>query len=291
MSDPITLAQRLSYTVQPGDTVSEIAQRFQVPPEEIVAASRLANPNLIRPGQQLNVPQFPVSTFPPGYVVNQDAPGNWSMPTYRGPTDMPPPEPQPEAPQDQGAGGLAKLLMQAHQYIDPTQYLGGYAGTALAGLPAGRVVSGARALASRIAEASPEVAQVADAAFSPTQWGRMTGSAMRENLLPAERGFVNVADDAVANTTGGVLKPLPEKPAQSLAQELQQIHRDVLKRMPPKVRKINTLTGEALAKRKAYYRALAKARKAGAPVDEALTTFDDPLYFAGGRQLGRTLPQ
>ena len=45
-----------AYIVQPGDTVFGLARRFGVPPEAIVQANHLANPNYIRVGQVLVVP-------------------------------------------------------------------------------------------------------------------------------------------------------------------------------------------------------------------------------------------
>jgi len=44
------------YTVRPGDTLSSIAKRWEVPVASLVAANRLANPDRIEPGQQLSVP-------------------------------------------------------------------------------------------------------------------------------------------------------------------------------------------------------------------------------------------
>lgn len=45
------------YTVQPGDTLLFIAQRFGVSPSALIAANpQLPNPHLIFPGQQLCIP-------------------------------------------------------------------------------------------------------------------------------------------------------------------------------------------------------------------------------------------
>jgi LysM repeat protein len=44
------------YIVQRGDTVKSIAQRFGVSWEAVVSVNRLANPNMIYPGQQLVIP-------------------------------------------------------------------------------------------------------------------------------------------------------------------------------------------------------------------------------------------
>lgn len=46
-----------TYTVQPGDTLAAIAQQFGVTVQEIVDANDIANPDVIRPGQVLEIPQ------------------------------------------------------------------------------------------------------------------------------------------------------------------------------------------------------------------------------------------
>lgn len=52
------------YTVQPGDTMFSIAQRFGVPLDELIAANpQIPNPNLIFPGQIVCVP---LVSQPPG---------------------------------------------------------------------------------------------------------------------------------------------------------------------------------------------------------------------------------
>ncbi len=49
-------AQR-TYTVQPGDTLSAIAERFGVTVAAIVEANGIEDPNLIFPGQELVIPE------------------------------------------------------------------------------------------------------------------------------------------------------------------------------------------------------------------------------------------
>ena len=44
-----------TYTVQRGDTLSEIAQMFGTTVQEIVQINNIANPNLIFPGQVLKI--------------------------------------------------------------------------------------------------------------------------------------------------------------------------------------------------------------------------------------------
>lgn len=52
-------AADLSHTVVPGDTMWKLAVRYQVGTSEIIAANpQVADPNLIYPGQVLNIPQI-----------------------------------------------------------------------------------------------------------------------------------------------------------------------------------------------------------------------------------------
>ena len=51
-------ASDLSHTVVPGDTMWKLAVKYQVGTSEIIAANpQVTNPNLIYPGQVLNIPQ------------------------------------------------------------------------------------------------------------------------------------------------------------------------------------------------------------------------------------------
>lgn len=54
-----------TYTVVPGDTLYSIATRYRTTIAELAALNGILNPNLIYPGQVLNVPDFsaPVSTY------------------------------------------------------------------------------------------------------------------------------------------------------------------------------------------------------------------------------------
>ena len=47
----------LVYTVQPGDTLSAIANRFGVTVDDLVRANRLVDPDQLEVGQQLSIPQ------------------------------------------------------------------------------------------------------------------------------------------------------------------------------------------------------------------------------------------
>ncbi len=44
------------YVVQKGDTINDIAQRFEVAPENIISANNIKNPEMIFPGQKLIIP-------------------------------------------------------------------------------------------------------------------------------------------------------------------------------------------------------------------------------------------
>ena len=50
------------YTVQPGDTVQSISQKFEVPQAQIIAANELENPSQLSVGQSLVI-QFPEQTY------------------------------------------------------------------------------------------------------------------------------------------------------------------------------------------------------------------------------------
>lgn len=48
--------QGITHTVQPGDTLFKIARAYGVPLQSVIAANNFANPNLIYPGEHVNVP-------------------------------------------------------------------------------------------------------------------------------------------------------------------------------------------------------------------------------------------
>ena len=52
-----TAAAPASHTVQPGETLSAIANRYGVTPEAIAQANGIANPNLLHAGQELQLPR------------------------------------------------------------------------------------------------------------------------------------------------------------------------------------------------------------------------------------------
>lgn len=62
-----TVQEPVSYTVQSGDTLGEIAQAHDVSLDELIAANDLADPNVLQVGQTLIIPQAtsPPLTTPP----------------------------------------------------------------------------------------------------------------------------------------------------------------------------------------------------------------------------------
>ena len=62
------------YVVQWGDTVYSIARRFGLPPQAIINANGLVNPNLIRAGQVLIIPTLPPPA--PGPITYVVQPGD-----------------------------------------------------------------------------------------------------------------------------------------------------------------------------------------------------------------------
>ncbi len=102
-----------SYTVQSGDTLSAIARKFGVTVAAITAANNIANPNLIKPGQVLTIPDTaapapspaPPATPPPApppavpsappTPPQQQTPPTPPVPTAPGTPPMPPSSPAP----------------------------------------------------------------------------------------------------------------------------------------------------------------------------------------------------
>jgi murein DD-endopeptidase MepM/ murein hydrolase activator NlpD len=70
------LAERttiIDYVVQPGDTVSQIANRLGVSTETVIWANQIANPDMIRPGDVLRIPPITgvLHTVEPGDTLPQ----------------------------------------------------------------------------------------------------------------------------------------------------------------------------------------------------------------------------
>ncbi len=95
-----TRTGRTTHVVQPGETLSQIAQRYGVSVEAIVQANGLADPSLIYPGQTLIIPApgeaVPTATPRPPTATPQPAPPTAAPPTA---TEVPPTAtPGPTAP-------------------------------------------------------------------------------------------------------------------------------------------------------------------------------------------------
>lgn len=58
-STTTTTAASASYTVQPGDTLAEIARRFGTTVDVLVQANGIADPDRIAVGQELQIPPAP----------------------------------------------------------------------------------------------------------------------------------------------------------------------------------------------------------------------------------------
>mgnify|MGYP001180900747 FL=1 len=52
------------YTVQPGDTLSDLAVRFATTIDELVAANGLTDPDALQPGQTLLIPSLLLTPLP-----------------------------------------------------------------------------------------------------------------------------------------------------------------------------------------------------------------------------------
>lgn len=76
LSQPVRAAQ--TYTVQPGDTLYLIAQRFGVDLEDLIAANPQINPSNLLPGTVLYIPdQRPVPR--PSGIVRTNIPYDWNV--------------------------------------------------------------------------------------------------------------------------------------------------------------------------------------------------------------------
>lgn len=61
------------YTIQPGDTLSDLAARFATTVDELVAANGLTDPNSLQPGQTLIIPSL-LRVPAPGAAVPLQSP-------------------------------------------------------------------------------------------------------------------------------------------------------------------------------------------------------------------------
>src|SRR5256885_15279764 len=80
MTDPIS-RNRVSgsfappkgdYTIQKGDTLSDLAEQFKVPVEQLLTATpQISNRDVIREGSSLNIPR-PSAPLPPPATTSRD---------------------------------------------------------------------------------------------------------------------------------------------------------------------------------------------------------------------------
>ena len=69
---PEPVATPVTYTIVAGDTISKIAKKFNVTPEDLLAANpQVKNPNKIKVGDQLTIPA-PVTAGPSQEAVPSD---------------------------------------------------------------------------------------------------------------------------------------------------------------------------------------------------------------------------
>lgn len=78
--------QQASHTVQPGDTLTRIAERHNVSIEALLKANDLPNPDFLEVGQVINLPKTPVE-FTPAFRIVPDSRLVRSVDAYRFDTD------------------------------------------------------------------------------------------------------------------------------------------------------------------------------------------------------------
>ncbi len=85
-----------TYTVQPGDTLSEIAQRFDTSVSALAAANGIADPDLIRAGAVLRVPAVPTAPTSATAPTSPTSPTSPTAPSAPA-SSTEPPVPRPDA--------------------------------------------------------------------------------------------------------------------------------------------------------------------------------------------------
>jgi len=70
---PAIRTQTEEYTVQAGDSLGGIAQRYRINLEQLIQVNNIANPNLLEPGQVLTVPVPDPTSRGPGFKIIPDS--------------------------------------------------------------------------------------------------------------------------------------------------------------------------------------------------------------------------
>jgi LasA protease len=70
---PTLRAESQAYSVKSGDTLGQIAQRYGVSLESLIAANKLPNPNLLEVGQELVIPAPDPSSSGPSFKIIPDS--------------------------------------------------------------------------------------------------------------------------------------------------------------------------------------------------------------------------
>jgi LasA protease len=70
---PTVRAEEQAYSVKSGDTLGQIAQRYGVSLEALIAANKLVNPNLLEVGQELIIPALDPSSTGPSFKIIPDS--------------------------------------------------------------------------------------------------------------------------------------------------------------------------------------------------------------------------
>lgn len=96
---PVTCPQGTLYTVRAGDTMFDIATRFGVTLQALIAANpQVADPSRIFPGQVLCIPTMEAVAPPPPVVISPVVSPIVSPPAPVAPAPMPAPMPSPAPP-------------------------------------------------------------------------------------------------------------------------------------------------------------------------------------------------
>ena len=70
---PTMRAEAQTYTVKSGDTLGQIAQRYGISLENLIAANQLANPNFLQVGDELTIPVADPSSIGPSFKIIPDS--------------------------------------------------------------------------------------------------------------------------------------------------------------------------------------------------------------------------